>query len=377
MSDSGLSGLLPIVGPPTASLTQAMAYARQRRAERLAEVDAYLAESERLALRVGIDPGVVWAQWADETGVGTSRHWIERLNPAGIGVLQDRSAPVHDLGYRWAGGKEAAAAHVVHLLAYARGYDRRLQPAIRFDPRWQKVFEADYAGRVTTVEGLAGTWATNPNYAGQIRAHLLAIRAAIQTPGPTPPAPGNAPLPAGIVWHGTGNWHERTFGQPPVALVYHITDDPNLANVIRWFQDPRSNASAHVVIDRDGTIHQFVSSTRAAWTNGDVNRPRRDVPWLNAAVANVRPRGPMNLNDFTLNVEHVARRGEGLTGAQYAATVALSAYWRDRYGLIVDRGHCLRHADINSVDRPYCPGSAFDLARVIRALGGDPLRLAA
>ena len=95
MSDAMLPSTLPILGPPTAGLAQAMAYARQRRAGRLVEVDAYLAESERLALRVGIDPGVVWAQWADETAVGTSRHWVERLNPAGIGVTQDRGAPVH------------------------------------------------------------------------------------------------------------------------------------------------------------------------------------------------------------------------------------------------------------------------------------------
>ena len=375
-----MSDPMPIVGPPTATLAQALAYARQGRAERLPDVDAYMAEAERLALTVGIDPAVVWGQWATETGVGTSTYWVERLNPAGIGVLQDRGRPVHDLGYRWATGQEAAGAHVVHLLAYARGYDRTLQPCVRLDPRWQKVFEADYAGRVTTVEGLAGTWAADPGYAGKIKAHAAAIRAAVQTPGPTPAPPGQAPLPEGIVWLGTGNWHERTFGQPPVAIVYHITDDPNLQNVLRWFQDPRSNASAHVVIDRDGTIYQLVSSTRAAWTNGDVNRPRQDIPWLTAAIAKCRDPegtpGPMNLNDFTLNVEHVCVRGQAPTEAQYRATVALSAYWRDRYELTIDRGHCLRHADINSVDRPYCPGMAFDLKRVIVELGGDPLQLA-
>jgi N-acetyl-anhydromuramyl-L-alanine amidase AmpD len=373
MPRSPLPTPLPILGPPTVTLTEAKAYARQRKAERLDEVDEYLEEVASQAKRTGIDPGVVWGQWADETGVGTSPHWINKLNPAGIGVLQSAGAAEHDLGYKWNSGRDAARVHLVHLCAYALGYRRAYQEFIRLDPRWQAVFEAGYAQVNKTVESLAGKWASNPNYAKQIRAHIEAMRNTIVQPHPTPqPAPGGAPLPNNIVWHDSGNFHERTFGQDPVAIVYHFTDDLNLDNIIGHFTNPTSNASAHVVIARDGTIHQFVSSLKAAWTNGDFNRNRTDILWLKDAIARCRPWGQMNLNDFTLNIEHVASRSSGFTEEQIRSSIAISAYWRDRYGLMVNRGHFLRHADINSVTRDYCPGATFPLGRIITELGGDP-----
>ena len=90
--------------------------------------------------------------------------------------------------------------------------------------------------------------------------------------------------PANIVWVGTNNKHDRR-GQQPVAIVYHVTDDMGFANVSNWFRTPGSDASAHFVIDRDGTPYQFVSTREAAWTNGDYSQWNENIPWLVAAIA--------------------------------------------------------------------------------------------
>lgn len=361
---------IPILYKPSASLDHAKAYARQKRAERLADVDAYLTELFTLAPKYKIDPAGMAAQSAHETDGWTADWWTDALNPAGIGVTG-----VAGEGMRFTSPIDAAHVHLVHLLVYARpSILHKVPPAwIRLNARFVFPWHAGFAGAAKTYDHLGGRWAADEGYGPKVEQHWRGIKDAVVAPKPTPqPTPGGAPLPAGIVQVPTGNWHERTFGQQPVAIVYHITDDMSFANVRSWFQNPASNASSHVVIDRDGTIYQFVSSGKAAWTNGDFKRSRTDIAWLTAAIAQCWPNGPRNLNDFTINIEHVGTPGNPPTEAQYRSSIAISKYWRDRYGIKPNRAHLLRHGDINSVDRSYCPGPNFDLARVIRELGGDP-----
>src|SRR5262249_10634133 len=187
-----------------------------------------------------------------------------------------------------------------------------------------------------------------------------------------------SPLPPNIERTATGNWRERTFGQDPLAIVYHVTDDPDRTRALAWYRNPASRASMHAIVDRDGTITQLVSAARAAWANGDVKNPRRDVAWLNDAVAKSRTAGgPMGLDDFTLAAAYVGEPGSPPAEAQYRSLIALSAYWRDRFDIPPARSRLLRHSDINSVDRVHCPGARFDLNRLVLALGGDPRDLGA
>jgi N-acetylmuramoyl-L-alanine amidase len=363
---------VPIKGNESASLIHAKAWARQRNATRLVEVDRYLEEVWRLGGVLGYDPAMVAAQSSEETGAWTSPIWKSRLNPVGLGVTE-----CGDLGIEFKNGIDAARAHLVHLSAYVRGYEPKVKAHLALDPRWQAVFEAGFAGTVKTVDDLSGTWASDPGYAGKIFEHLRGIHQAIATPTLTPqPTHGGASLPPDIQVHATGNWGERTFGQLPVTIVYHITDSMDLEHTLRWYREPASRTSAHAVIARDGTVHQLVSSLKAAWSNNDIKNPRQDIPWLSEAIRqNGLHGGPMSLNDFTLSIEHVGTPNEPPTEAQYRSCIAQSAYWRDRFGIKPGRGRMLRHSDINSVDRSHCPGRQFDLARVITALGGNPARL--
>lgn len=355
--------------PPSAPIAAAQAWARQNNALRLPEVDAYLREIWRLGGELGYDPAVVAAQSSAETAGWTTPEWRDRLNPAAIGIGE-----ATDAGVAYPNGTLAARAHLVHLSAFERGYDAKLQPFITLDPAWQTVFERGHAAQVKNLSDLGGRWSDDPRYDQRIGAHLEGIRGAIQGPSERPPhIPGGAPPPKQIQLSSTGNWNERTFDQRPQAIVYHLSGDADPNRVLAWLQNPISRASVHALITLNGDVHLLVEAERSAWSNNDIKNPRRDIPWLNDALAKTWLHGgPMSLNDFTLAIELVGTRDADPSDAQYRATIALSAYWRDRFGFVPCRGRMLRHSDINSVDRLYCPGPRFDLARVIEALGGSP-----
>lgn len=217
----------------------------------------------------------------------------------------------------------------------------------------------------------------------------------VPDPDPTPqPKPGPKPgeitaenyrdvedpailLPP-IEWVGSPNFFPNRHGRGnPIAIVYHCTDDLNYANTKSWFQNPASQASSTMVILRDGSVKQFVSSKDAPWTNGDWQRNgvpgyRRDIPWLVEAIAKGH-----NVNDYTISYEFIATPSVPPTEAQYQAAIKLSRYFCHPkvYAISPDRGHQMRHSDVNSITRSYCPGPEFQLERVIRELGGDPTRL--
>lgn len=55
----------------------------------------------------------------------------------------------------------------------------------------------------------------------------------------------------------------------PHAIILHDTSDRlDPRDSVRWFADPRSRVSAHVVVGRDGSVVQMVDCDRAAWHAG-------------------------------------------------------------------------------------------------------------
>jgi hypothetical protein len=208
----------------------------------------------------------------------------------------------------------------------------------------------------------------------------------VPDPKPQPPVPGTSDwmnvadpfelLPP-IEWLGSPNFfpNRNGFGNP-IAVANHITDDMNLSRVLGWLRNPASQASSHFVIDRDGKVCQLVSTKDGAFTNGDyavngVPAYRTDIPWL----VDVIRRG-INVNNACVTIEHVGTPSNPPTEAQYQASIKIHRYLTVQYGIKPHRGWRIRHGDVNKISRSYCPGPNFDQERIIRAVGGDPAKLA-
>lgn len=158
-----------------------------------------------------------------------------------------------------------------------------------------------------------------------------------------------------IIQQWTNNKSPGRGGQRIAALVCHIQDGYQ-QGTINWFTNPDSQASAHFVVGKDGSIVQMVAIEDTAWTNGYYNHPDASLSWLQKGV---------NPNQETVTVEHEGFSGDVLTPAQLASTIWLGNYIRQYvsfHGLgdiPLNREHIIGHYQLDSVTRSGCPGPGF------------------
>ncbi len=155
-------------------------------------------------------------------------------------------------------------------------------------------------------------------------------------------------------WAGRGGERVR-------AICLHVSEGAR-GSVLSWFANPASDASAHYLVNKDGTVWQFVREEDTAWANGAVNSPDRTIGWLDDCL-----RRDQNPNRLTVSIETERRWWEPLTAAQYAALVALARAILARHGLVAGRETLIPHAAIDSVDRANCPGN-LDWTRLLTDL---------
>jgi hypothetical protein len=172
-----------IVAPSRGTQAEAKAYARVGNAYVIWDVDDYIDAVYALCIPDDFpDASIVIAQSVHETDTWRSHWWERRLNPAGMGITGD---PVQNLqSPDFETGEEAARAHVSHLLVYALGpadagslWFRRTGWSIRDDDPRYDAYVAAYGNtaQAETIAGLAGTWATDPAYAGKVCARGNAV----------------------------------------------------------------------------------------------------------------------------------------------------------------------------------------------------------
>ena len=154
-----------------------------------------------------------------------------------------------------------------------------------------------------------------------------------------------------LVWKPVPNCWKGRQGERVRGIVLHASEGGR-ASVWSWFRNRESEVSAHYLVNKDGTVWQFVDTADTAWANGVVNSPDRTIPWLDECLE----RG-QNPNRLTVSVETERTWRESLTAPQYAALVALLRDLLARYGLPADRHHVIPHAAIDGVDRARCPGN--------------------
>lgn len=152
---------------------------------------------------------------------------------------------------------------------------------------------------------------------------------------------------------------ENRQGYKPSFIVLHIQAGTTRSSLDWWANGyvvingvrTKVTSSSTVMIQKDGSILQVIPEAHAPWTNGDDHRP--------TAVGQRLVNLPGNSNLHTLSIE-----AEGMSGGdvlnnpqQLDAIEWQVRDWMARYG--IPRANVIRHGDINSVDRPNCPGAYY------------------
>lgn len=164
----------------------------------------------------------------------------------------------------------------------------------------------------------------------------------------------------------------------PRLLVIHYTVTRTASGAINAFSIPGSQASAHLVIDRDGSITQMVPFDRTAWHAG--KSEWKGVASCNSfsigfELVNMGPltRGPCGglfdcygrlMPASTPTLDAVAPGGklwEAYPGEQYQATLEAARAVCERYEI----SDIVGHSDIATPrGRKIDPGPAFPLERL-------------
>jgi hypothetical protein len=115
------------------------------------------------------------------------------------------------------------------------------------------------------------------------------------------------------------------------TIVIHATEGGSLVGNVSWLIDDKSEASAHYVVSRDGTIVQLVPLHDIAWHSG------------NHAV-----------NVHSIGIEHVGETYDpaGFTAAEYKSSARLVAWLVRRYGIPIDRKHIIGHSEVPDPNHP-------------------------
>ncbi len=167
----------------------------------------------------------------------------------------------------------------------------------------------------------------------------------------------------------------RGFG----ALVMHIAAD-NSRKCGDDYLGSTPTKSAHLFVNKDGSVKQFVSVNDSAWANGlSYISPGK---WLSPEGNKVRPRWaglrpPVNPNWYTVSMEHQGNPGDAWTGPMFATTVAVMKWLAPLKGVAwwVPGINLVGHSDISPIDRPNCPGPHCNMQAL--ALAANARRMVA
>lgn len=131
-------------------------------------------------------------------------------------------------------------------------------------------------------------------------------------------------------------------GAVPQMIVLHTTESPSYRSTKETFQSRASKVSAHYVVDRDGTIHQFLPEGYSAW---------------HAGVSNFPPLGISgSCNAESIGIEIQRSPSEPLTKEQIASTMALVKDIKERYHIPAE--YVVAHSDV-APGRKVDPGADF------------------
>ncbi|MBI6947795.1 1,6-anhydro-N-acetylmuramyl-L-alanine amidase AmpD [Pseudomonas koreensis] len=164
------------------------------------------------------------------------------------------------------------------------------------------------------------------------------------------------------------NFNERPAGEISLLVIHNISLPPAqfaTGKVQEFFQNRLDvtehpyfagiadlRVSAHFLIERDGTVTQFVSCLERAWHAGVSKFEGRET-----------------CNDFSVGIELEGTDDLPFTDAQYQALITLTRQLQAAFPAITGARIC-GHSDI-APGRKTDPGPAFDWARYRAALAQE------
>lgn len=171
--------------------------------------------------------------------------------------------------------------------------------------------------------------------------------------GPTKPGskPGVFTKPP-VISAPSPNYNERG-GKDIDTIVLHHTASNDGKGDLAWMRNPKSQVSAHYMLDRDGKIYQLVNDQKRAWHAG----------------AGELHGVPTDVNGRSIGIE-IVNDGSGktpFTDAQYKSLTQLVGYLKQEYK--VPMNNILGHKDVAvPKGRKNDPAANFDWARLRKGI---------
>lgn len=350
----------PLIGPPSGTLHEAIDYLGDNCAE-------YLTELWRLCGLVGLDPAILAAQMAHETGDGQSYWWTARRNPAGIGITGDPEQ--NAASQTWATQTDAARGHVVHLCAYVFGaIHLSVYQYNDMDVRADHVLEQPWAGAISTIRQLTGKWATDPAYHTKLVAKHRAIFGAQEESVSDTLVFGRVPYPATTERHlPLGKWVKAGAPAVPEAVVWHRMLG-TLWGTDGWFFGGNAATAYGIGVtsidgaDDAGRIIEWMAPASGLY--GESSGPAK-APYGDGAIF-VQRFGVNNVNRLTKAIEISGEYGTPLDEPARKSIVALTAYFADQRRIPWDvfpmvpnelRSFVIWHQEFTGPAEKVCPGT--------------------
>lgn len=164
----------------------------------------------------------------------------------------------------------------------------------------------------------------------------------------------------------------------PRYLVIHYTAGSSASGAVTWFMDPRAKASAHLVIDRDGTATQMMNFNKVAWHAGEskwgglrgLNQHAIGIELVNSGKLNRTSKGQWTnwanqavdedeVYVLTHKHEKTPAGWHTYTQAQFDTVFSIGLLLKNHYHLLDVIGH-----DDISKGRKVDPGPAFPMISV-------------
>lgn len=158
-----------------------------------------------------------------------------------------------------------------------------------------------------------------------------------------------------IIWKGSPNFTPGRKGFSPTLIIVHVMGG-TLLGTDAWFNNPKSQVSAHYGIGLNGEIHGYVKEEDTAWHCGVIHNPTfQGLVHVNGVDTNP--------NKYTVGIENEGTGTSEWTDKQYDVLSDLIVDICKRNAIPIDRSHIIGHREI--YDKHDCPGKC-DLDKLVQ-----------